>query len=233
MFENLLVITDPQAPFHHPHAVDFIRAKYKEHKCDTVVCIGDELDNKYLKYLSINDPMTARQQHMYAIRTFFRPLFESFPRMWIVNSNHVAERLSNAAAKVMIPDLMLKSVKEYLRAPPDWLWEDSWIFDGVKFEHGDRFGGKYAHVQALGSAWGSIIIGHHPIQGVEYVMKNGVLYFGACGGSMTRDANKERMAFGLTYSKKYATEMPRGLLIVKKTKFKKAPHKVIIEPFGG
>jgi hypothetical protein len=138
---RVLIISDTQAPFHHPKAVQFFKQVYKIYDCDKVVHIGDEVDNKFLKFASINDPHTAQQQHDMAL-TFMRHLYKAFPKVKVCNSNH-GDRLLNATDRAGIPEFFLKSIHDYMQAPKGWEWGDKWIIDGVHYEHGTRFGGKY------------------------------------------------------------------------------------------
>lgn len=210
---RVLIISDTQAPFHHADTIPFLKSVYAEFKCDTVVHIGDEIDNKFLKYASINDPHTASEQHTLAIE-FLHRLWAEFPKMMICNSNHVYDRLMSQAESANIPEFMLKSQHEYLKAPRGVRWADEWIIDNVKYIHGHNFGGVKPHVIAVQQYFMSVVMGHHPILGVQYLMKNGKQFFGMCVGSMTINLNDAHMGYGMKYSKRYAKEMPLGCGVV-------------------
>jgi len=210
---RVLVLSDIQCPFQHPDTLNFFKGVKKKYKCDTVVCIGDELDNKFLKYLSINDPHSAVEQHELALK-FLRKLYRVFPVVKVCHSNHVLERLLKAADSAMIPQFMLKTPREFMEAPPGWEWDENWEIDGVRYEHGHRFGGQKPHVKAVESNFKSTVIGHHPILSVDYFMKGGVQSFGMCVGSMTVNLNDARMGYGMLYTKRYAKEMPLGAGVV-------------------
>ena len=210
---RVLVISDLQAPFQHHESIPFLQGLYRKHKCNEVVCIGDPYDAKFLKYLSINDPMSANQQHEESL-SFFKRLYKAFPEVKVCNCNHTVERLESVAQGASIPKFMLKTPKEFMEAPDGWIWADQWIIDDVHYSHGHKWGGKYAHIKALETKHRSSVIGHHPILSVRYFVVGGVSKFAMGVGALTIDANDARMGWGMKYSKKYATEMPIGAGVV-------------------
>jgi predicted phosphodiesterase len=210
---RVLVISDTQAPFHHPKTLEFLKWVYRKYKCNKVVHIGDEVDNKFLKYASVNDPHTAIEQHELAMK-FMKQLYRAFPKAMVCNSNHVYDRLTRAAENANIPQFMIKDQKEYLDAPDTWEWRDSWEIDGVRYEHGHRFNGLRPHEKAVASNFQSTVIGHHAALGVTYFKIGGVQVFGMCVGAMTVNLNDARMGYGMKYSKIYAKEMPLGCGVV-------------------
>jgi len=200
-----------QSPFHHPKTVPFYKKTYKAFACDSVLCGGDETDNKFLKFMSINDPISAERQHKLA-KGFLQRMNDEFGPMKVCNSNHVQDRIMNAAAAANIPEFMLKTKQECFGVP--WDWQDFHIVDGVRYEHGHRYGGMKPHEIAIEKNFRSVVMGHHPILAVKYIMRGGKLYFGACGGAMVVHHNDARMGFGMKYAKRYATEMPLGCLVI-------------------
>jgi len=223
---KVLVISDTQAPFHHPDTLEFLEHVYYKYKCNAVVHIGDEIDNKFLKYASINDPHTAKEQHEIAL-SFMKGLYKIFPNVKVCNSNHVSERLAAQAEAANIPEFYLKSQHEYLEAPKGWGWADEWVIDGVKYEHGHKYGGQKPHEKAVECNFMSSVIGHHPLLKVSYVNRNDKLFFGMCVGMMVVNLNNARMGYGMKYSKRYATKPPLGCGVVLNG------NQAIIEPFYG
>lgn len=207
-------ISDLQSPFHHPKALDHLRRVRDRHKPDKFVVIGDSADMKFLKFAGINDPYTAEQQHEMTLK-FHEQLYREFPSAYVCECNHVYDRILNVASDASIPSFLLKTPREFLNMPPGWLTAEKWEIDGVVYEHGHRgIGGKYAYLNAVNKYHKSIVFGHHPILAVRYIEVNGVKKFGMCVGALCTDDQDKRMGFGMSYSKNYAGEMPRGSGVV-------------------
>jgi len=204
---RVLVISDTQAPFQHPKTISFLKSIYKKHKCDKVVHIGDEVDNKFLKFLSVNDPYSAEQQHFEALR-FMEKLYDAFPECLVCHSNHVNKRLISQAEVVNIPEFMLKTPKEYLKAPSGYIWKDYWDVDNVRYEHGHRFSGQKPHEKAVEANHMSTVIGHHPVSAIRYFIRNNKIIFAMAVGALTVNLADARMGWGMAYAKKYANHIP-------------------------
>ncbi len=213
LMARVLCISDTQAPFQHPDTLHFLEDTYDKYKCDSVIHIGDEVDNKFLKYLSINDPHSAIEQHEMALE-FMHQLYKSFPFVRVCHSNHVLERMTKAAESAMIPAFMMKSVRECLEAPKTWRWQWEWKIDGVLYSHGHRWGGMRPHAKAVECMGMSCVIGHHPVLGVEYFNKGGKIIAGMCVGAMTINLNDARLGYGMKYSRQYAKGMPLGCGVI-------------------
>jgi len=209
---KVLIISDTQAPFQHPKTIEFYKMLKKEFHPDEIVHIGDEFDWKFLKFMSINDPLSAKQQHEKATE-FLRELADLFPNVKVCNSNH-GDRLVNAASNANIPEWCLKTKNQLMGAPEGWGWKDSWVIDNVKYEHGNRFGGQKPHWTAVDRNHRSTVMGHHPGFGIQHFVRDNKEVFGMLVGSTTVDANHKRMGFGMKYAKKYSTGSCRGTGVV-------------------
>lgn len=211
---RVLVIPDLQAPFQHKNALQFLKSQYKMWQCDTVVCIGDEVDFKFLKYANANDPHSPMQQHHMAL-SFLHQLYEAFPVVKCCHSNHVRDRLNYASALGNIPKYFIRDLSEIMEAPDTWEWGDYFIIDGVRYEHGHRIkGGQRACTTAINQRHRSVVFGHHPMLEVKYTPVDGNQLFAMCVSALTVDPDDVDMGYGMEYALKYGREMPRGCGVV-------------------
>jgi hypothetical protein len=157
---NVLVIPDLQVPYEHPDALAFMKAVNDIYAMDAVVCIGDEVDQHCIGRFD-TDPaaMGAANELKLAVRRL-RKWYDAFPTVKVCMSNHT-QRIYRNAFHAGIPEEYLKPVNEWLQAPVDWEWDDSFIIDEVKYEHGDAQGGMYAARNLAVRNRRSTVIGHH------------------------------------------------------------------------
>lgn len=215
---RVLVISDTQAPFHHPDALPFLKKIYKKYKCNEVVHIGDEADFKFLKYGVIDDPETAKEQHE-RTKEFLKQLYRAFPKMKLCMSNH-GKRLEKKASESGIPNFFLKGVHDYFEVPKTWQWAEMWEVDGVIYEHGDRFRGIHANKAAAAANMKSTVIGHHNIFSIHYISSQIGTIFGMSVGMLT-----DCGSYGQQYAKIYPCPPLLGCGVVIDGKYP------ILEPF--
>lgn len=128
---KVLVISDTQAPFHHPQSIRFLRATYKKHRCNAVVHIGDEIDNKFLKYGTVDDNHTANEQHRLA-KKFIHKLADAFPRVMVCHSDdYHALAVISTICDPNISKKILRRVRSrfwYQNNTPQWDWRSFFFF---------------------------------------------------------------------------------------------------------
>ena len=180
--ERVMVPTDFQAPFQHPDTLEFFKAVKKKFKPTKIVCGGDSLDLHGLsQYLKDPEGYGAAQEHKMAL-TFMEEFYDVFPKGVELTSNH-NDRLYRKAYASGIPSYMVLSYKELLNAPKNWTFKHSHEVDNIKYEHGDRFGGQYAHIKAAQSNMKSTVIGHHHTRaGIQFISNEDVMIFGMNAG---------------------------------------------------
>jgi hypothetical protein len=128
--ERILVIPDLHAPYYHPDTVPFLTAvakKYRispEHKESTVVCLGDEIDGHSWSFHESETSLLAADDELQQAIEDLQPLYELFPRVHLVDSNHgsLVFRKRKAAG---IPAYAIKPMRDIINAPAGW----SWTFD--------------------------------------------------------------------------------------------------------
>jgi len=166
---RVLVIGDIHAPFNHRYYLDFLKETYNKWDCDTVVCIGDEVDFHALsKYPQDPNGYGAGDELINAI-TALRPFYEAFPDVQVVTSNHTARPLKKAF-EAGIPTQFLKDYKSFLDAPKGWSWSRQLEIDGVLYHHGEGYSGALGAYKAAMNAMRSTVIGHiHSHGGCTYI----------------------------------------------------------------
>jgi predicted phosphodiesterase len=181
---RVLVIGDIHAPFNHRYYLDFLLDTYRAWQCDTVVCIGDEVDFHALsKYPQDPNGYGAGDELINAI-TALRPYYEAFPDVQVVTSNHTARPLKKAF-EAGIPTQFLKDYKTFLDAPKGWSWSNVIEIDNVNYIHGEGYSGALGHHKAAMNSMRSTVIGHiHSHGGVTYIQTEFQRIFGlnvGCG----------------------------------------------------
>lgn len=165
----VLVIPDLHCPFHHPDALDFLRAVKRRFLPSKFVCLGDEIDAHAMsKYPQDPDGLTAGKELESAIECLI-PFYVEFPDMLVCESNHTV-RPWKRAFEAGLPAAFLPTVSKVLKAPDGWTWASRHEVDGVLYIHGDNGkSGQYAHINYAKQRKGSVVIGHvHSYAGVNY-----------------------------------------------------------------
>ena len=163
----VLIIPDLHAPYHHPDALDFLRAIKKKYKPEVIANLGDETDGHAISFHnSISELLSAGDELNKAIE-FIQELNKLFPKMYLVDSNHGSLRYRKLKHHG-IPIAHLKSQKE-LYGTPKWNWYDELILNTHKGEvyvcHGRSSNGK----KIVGELSMSVVQGHyHCLFGINW-----------------------------------------------------------------
>lgn len=189
--KRVLAIGDIHAPFEHAHYLNFLLETYSKWNCDTVVCMGDEVDAHSLsKYIPDPDGFSAGHELDRAI-SHLKPYYKAFPQVDVCTSNHTIRGFKRGF-EAGIPKAFFKSYAELLQAPPGWSWHNSIEIDGVLYHHGEGFSGETGHLKAARAAMKSTAIGHiHSHGGVGYIQTEFKRIFGlqtGCGVDISQYA---------------------------------------------
>jgi hypothetical protein len=124
MRENVLIISDLQAPFNHKHSLDFLKAVKNKFKTTYTVCIGDETDNYWASSYPKSSESPAASQELKEAIEELQKIYKVFPQCSVINSNHL-DRIKNSAKYKNIPSEILKPTNEIFKAPKGWTWSPS------------------------------------------------------------------------------------------------------------
>lgn len=175
---KILIISDTQAPGHHPNAIEFIKHEAKLFKPNRIIHIGDELDlhnlSKYTKNPDLPGPKDELEQGL----LFMQELYDLFPEAEVCISNH-GSRPYIRAQEAGLPSNFLRSYHEFMKAPKGWSWHHKIIIDDIVFMHGEGLSGDGARLKACTLMQKSCVFGHiHSHAGVSYFSNREKLLFG-------------------------------------------------------
>jgi len=193
--ERVVVISDLQIPYEHPDALPFIQLVVEQVGATQIVCIGDEVDQHAISRFDPDpDAYSGGDELAVSIRRL-KKWYDAFPEVKVAQSNHT-RRIYNKAFHAGIPESYIRSIDEWLDAPPGWTWHDYFDIDGVRYEHGDAQGGMYAARNLAQRNRQSTVIGHHHSHGgVLYIANNTETIFGLNVGCLI-DGQSRAFAYG-------------------------------------
>jgi len=193
---TVVVIPDLQIPYEHRDALPFIQEVVSLVDADHVVCIGDEVDQMALSRFDPDPDGDSAGPELKKALVRLQGWYESFPEVRVATSNHTG-RVQKAAFKAGIPEAYMRSVGEWMQAPPGWTWHDNFTIEGVRYEHGDAQGGMYAARNLAIRNRQSTVIGHHHSHGgVYYVANESETIFGMNVGCLI-DTNAIAFKYGV------------------------------------
>jgi len=169
--ETVLVIPDLQIPYEHPDALRFVQAVEELYEPTRIVCIGDEVDQHSVGRFDPDPDADGPGVELRVSKRRLKKWYEAFPVVEVCMSNHT-QRIYKKAFHAGIPEGYLRPISEWLNAPEGWTWEDKFVIDGVRYEHGDAQGGQYACRNLALRNRQSTVIGHHHSHGAVYYIAN-------------------------------------------------------------
>ena len=197
-YRNVLVIADTHIPFELPNYLDFCYQIGQRCKCDTVVHIGDVVDNHAISFhdhlpdgWSPLDEINEAKKHLVE-------WFKRFPKVLLTLGNHDC-LVDRKGRHVGLPSVVFQPFRKIWDLPKGW--KDDFFHEiyGVRFIHGTGYSGKYAHVQAAYDNRQSTVMGHtHSSGGVEYIANNRDCIFG-----MNVSCGIDRKRYAFTYGKDF------------------------------
>ncbi len=132
---RVLVIGDTHCPFDLNSYLDFLKDTKKKYKCDTIVHIGDEIDNHFTSYHETSpDGLGGGDELELAIKRLNR-YYKAFPEATVITGNH-SRLVMRKAFSGGIPSKWIKTYSEVLETP-NWTWADRIVIDGVQYIHGE------------------------------------------------------------------------------------------------
>ena len=201
---RVLVFGDLHLPFGKKHYIDFLKETKKKFKCDTIVCLGDELDFHCIsRHDSEPDAKGAVEEYELGLKKL-KPFYKAFPKVKVCISNHTS-RPYRMAAQVGIPSVFIKEYRQFLEAPKGWNWADQWEIDGVLYIHGEGYSGSTPHLMAAQKLRTNVVMGHiHHCGGVQFSASPRDRIFGMCCGCGIDSA---------TYAFRYAKNTPKKPMV--------------------
>lgn len=139
-YKSILCISDQHLPFNHPDIYAFLKMLSQEYSPDLIVNLGDEIDGNSLSFHEKDPDLLSPGEELQSAISRMRPMYELFPKMHLVESNH-GSLVYRRGKAFGLPRHVFKSYRDVLEAPKGWVWHKDLIVtcsDGmpVYFCHG-------------------------------------------------------------------------------------------------
>lgn len=190
---RILFISDMHIPYHHVDTIAFLKHLKAKYNPTRVICLGDELDKHALSYHDSDPDLPSAGDELKKSLPVIQELFEIFPTMDIIESNH-GSLVWRKAKTFGIPKHYIKSYNDVLGVDGGWKWS----FDlTINLPNGQKcyvHHGKTSNVIQLSQQMGMCAVqGHfHESFKIDYWGNPTGLYWGMQCGCLIDD---DTMAF--------------------------------------
>lgn len=203
------MIGDTHIPFEHRNYLAFCKEVYKKYSCNTVVHIGDLVDNNTVSFHSKDADGFSAKEEMDKADKVLQKWYKAFPKVKVVQGNHCS-LIERKAFHHELPKRVIKDFKDIWNFPKGWEYEYEYFIDGVRYFHGMGYSGKNAHVKAVTDNRCSCVIGHlHSNAGVEWTASEKDILFGLATG-----CGINRKAYAFKYGKDFVRKPILGCGVV-------------------
>jgi len=197
---NVLVVGDLHSPFIKEGYLEHCIATKKRFKCDTVVFIGDVIDNHYSSFHESDPDGYGAGQELQRAIDKLRPFYEAFPNAHVTWGNH-DEIITRKSMSAGLSKRWLRSYSEVLETP-GWDFVEHVDIDGVRYQHGTGGAAEHAAFNRAKNYRVSVVQGHiHTAANIEFSAGLVDRVFGfqvGCG----IDAAAYAMAYARNFTKK-------------------------------
>lgn len=188
---RILVIPDLHFPYCHIDSLNFLKKVKANFQPTRVVCLGDELDYHAMSFHDKDPDLDNSGKELLQALAYIETLYELFPKMDLLHSNHGSMAYRKAKHHGM-PRHLLKSYNDVLNVPTeDWKWHEQIILElpnntKCKFVHGVS-----ANVLNASQACGmSLVQGHHhSLFEIRYWDAGNGLHFAITSGCLIDDSS--------------------------------------------
>ena len=161
---RVLTIGDIHEPCARRYYLQFNKDIYKEHKCDTVIFIGDVVDWSAISFHAHNPAAPGPEDEYELALAAVKKWHDAFPKATVCIGNH-DKRIVRLAQSVNIPEKLLLKYKKMWETP-GWNWVTHKIIDNVYYCHGHKKGGGKTPAWNLSLKMGmSVVMGHNHSRG--------------------------------------------------------------------
>lgn len=166
-YHRVLAIGDIHEPFSLDGYLEFCKSVYDKYNCNTVVFIGDEIDNHFASYHEVSTKAMGANEEFEKVKDRLHKWYETFPNAYItIGNHHLVPRKAQTAG---IPSQYLKTMNDVLEIPTTWKWVHEIIIDDVLYNHG--LGGQ-AKTTALRRGLKTVQGHYHTSTYIEYYRKD-------------------------------------------------------------
>lgn len=122
-----LFISDGHSPYSHRDFFPFLKELKRLHKPDLIINIGDEVDHHAISRHPKDPDVKGAREELDAARDDMRRLYEIFPSMVLVESNH-GSRVYRRALEQGLSREYIRSYNEVLKVGAGWRWYRDFTF---------------------------------------------------------------------------------------------------------
>lgn len=151
---NVLVIGDLHEPFCLDGYFEFCKDAYYKYNCDTVVFIGDIIDNHYSSFHDSDPDGNSAGQELDMAIAKLKKWHDQFPDAYVTIGNHDRMMMRKAFSSGL-SKRWIKDYNEVLEVP-SWKFVDEINLYGVTYVHGEGGTAKTRMKQELSS----VVQGH-------------------------------------------------------------------------
>ena len=213
IYRAIVVMPDLHAPYHHKHALAFMRMVKERFRPDLVINLGDEADKHAMSFHDSDPNLHSAGDELEATKPVLAELHSIFPRMLLCDSNHGSMHYRKAKAHGM-PVQYLRTYREILLPgikSNGWQWAESWRvrtpMGDVLFKHqpSGPILTDASHNQC------NLVVGHHHGKfSIEYGASSARLYWGGFFGCLI---DKDSLAFAYGKHTMYKPILGCGVII--------------------
>lgn len=132
--KRVLVIGDLHAPFIRHGYLEFCQEIYNKYNCNTVVFIGDLIDNHYSSYHETDPDGFSAGAELQKAKADIGNWYKAFPKAKVCLGNHDAIPYRKAMTSGLSSS-WIKTIDEVLDVP-NWEFSEEFIIDGNLYCHG-------------------------------------------------------------------------------------------------
>ena len=192
IYNNILIIPDLHAPFHHRDAFAFLKKLKEKYRPDLIINLGDEVDYHAISYHESNPDLPSAGEELLQARAAMKQLERIFPKMILLDSNHGSLVYRKTFSAGMSKEF-IKSPNEILQVGQGWEWTNDLRFKTPTNEW-YACHGKSGKAKVLSSQYGLSTIQGHYHESAQISMistPHALLYDVHCGCLI----DKESLAF--------------------------------------
>lgn len=186
--DRILLISDMHIPYHHPDTFAFLKHLRDKYNPTRVISLGDELDKHGLSYHEHDPNLPSAGDELDLARQYVQELYEIFPVMDIIESNH-GSLVYRKAKTAGIPKEYIRTYNEVLGVGSGWEWHFDLTVDLPGGNSCYLHHGKVADVTRLSQMMGMCAVqGHyHEKFKIEYWGNPNALNWGMQIGCLIDD----------------------------------------------
>lgn len=197
---NVLVIGDLHAPFTRAGYLEHCIAVQENYGCDTIVLIGDVIDNHYSSFHEQDPDGYAAGEELNRAIDSLKPWHEAFPEAKVCIGNHDAI-IARKAFSSGVSNRWIRDYDEVLNTP-GWDFRQQHVIDDVVYVHGTGCSGK-GITKRVREWQTSIVQGHiHTEAFVDWYCNKDKRMFAMQVGCGVDDRSYA-MAYAKNFTKKY------------------------------